>query len=57
MGGGGGGVAPRVRVCRGSGAILPQKILKSKCRPRKKWVSDAYSNVANVCSIYEWISG
>ena len=35
-GGGGGGLAPGALVCRGSGAILRQKILKSKCRPRKK---------------------
>ena len=33
-GGGGGDLAPG--GVGGSGAILPQKVLKSKCRPRKK---------------------
>ena len=32
-GGGGGGLRPGHEFVGGSGAILPQKILKSKCRP------------------------
>ena len=35
--GGGGCLCPGHEFVGGSEAILPQKILKSKCRPRKKW--------------------
>ena len=51
-----GGLVPGGKFVGGSGAILPQKILKSKCHPHKKWGGGGGAGMSRG-NVWGWVGG